>query len=451
MKFITLIIYIILYLFNIIKIINSNETIIFAFEMCRHGARAPYLGVENGLDKYKEYWPIVEESTSTGKRQLYLLGVKARLRYNNLLKEKYDPNEILIKSTDSNRTIEAISSFLQGLYPNGTGEILNDNISNKKNIIYPPNTKYYDYFDDIINEYDMNNSALPNKINIVPVHVMNKNEKNFNLYDVSLCPYRKYENAKKFSNPKLAKLALKSVNETGNLFLELEPTEDINFLNDYWTFYKYADTFYCDDTDKRRFDFLNNKYGKDMVDKLRNISKEYLDLCYFDINFDEEDTDIGLLSSSHTMNLVLDWISEAKQNYLKSNNYLKYVVYSAHDISVGALDAFMKAIFKNDIYECDFGCSRIIELYLKNEEFYIRYLLTNESIIINEKYDDFVRRVKEKIWSDEDIRNYCEENKDNKDNNKNNTSYNLMIFLIILNAILLIFLVAFYRNKKNLN
>ena len=181
MKFITLIIYIILYLFNIIKIINSNETIIFAFEMCRHGARAPYLGVENGLDKYKEYWPIVEESTSTGKRQLYLLGVKARLRYNNLLKEKYDPNEILIKSTDSNRTIEAISSFLQGLYPNGTGEILNDNISNKKNIIYPPNTKYYDYFDDIINEYDMNNSALPNKINIVPVHVMNKNEKNFQI------------------------------------------------------------------------------------------------------------------------------------------------------------------------------------------------------------------------------------------------------------------------------
>ena len=303
-------IFIYIYLFKIIisesfNNDNEDEEILFSFQIFRHGARAPYLGVENGIDVYKEYWPVKEELTSIGKRQLYLLGVKARSRYNNLLKEKYDPNEIYIKSTDSNRTIESVYSFIQGLYPYGTGDIINDSVIDNKEIIYPPNIKYHNNFDEIIDEYNMSLSALPNNINILPVHIINKNEKNFDLYDANLCPYRKHENDKKLPNDKMTTLAHKSIDETGTLFYDLEKSNNSELLNDYWTFYKYADGFVCDDTEKKRFDYLNDTYGEDIIYKLREISKEYLDICYFDINFNKEDTDVGLLSFSHTMNLIL--------------------------------------------------------------------------------------------------------------------------------------------------
>ena len=99
------------FLLIILPIIISGEKVIFAFQMHRHGARAPYLGVENNLDFYKEEWIDKEELTNMGKRMLYLLGVKTRKRYmeqTKLLSKEFSPQEILIRSTDVNRTIEIV-------------------------------------------------------------------------------------------------------------------------------------------------------------------------------------------------------------------------------------------------------------------------------------------------------------------------------------------------------
>ena len=115
----------------------SNEKIIFSFQLNRHGARSPYSGVKNGIDVYKEKWIKNGELTDIGKRQLYLLGVKVRKRYIDefkLLSREYNPQEIYIRSTDHNRTIESIYSFLQGLYPSGTGPIISDKVYNNKDI-----------------------------------------------------------------------------------------------------------------------------------------------------------------------------------------------------------------------------------------------------------------------------------------------------------------------------
>ena len=50
----------------------------------------------------------------------YILGLRNRQRYivkNNFLCKQFDPHEILVYSTNVNRTILSISSQLQGLYP----------------------------------------------------------------------------------------------------------------------------------------------------------------------------------------------------------------------------------------------------------------------------------------------------------------------------------------------
>ena len=53
-----------------------------------------------------------------------------------LLSREYSPQEILIRSTDVNRTIESVECFIQGLYPKGTGPVLKSSIASNKNITY---------------------------------------------------------------------------------------------------------------------------------------------------------------------------------------------------------------------------------------------------------------------------------------------------------------------------
>ena len=114
------ILHIISLLFIIFPILICKEELLFAFQIHRHGARAPYKDVINNSDIYKETWLEKEELTNVGKRMLYLLGVKAKNRYIDkfgLLSREYSPQEILIRSTDVNRTIESVECFIQGLDP----------------------------------------------------------------------------------------------------------------------------------------------------------------------------------------------------------------------------------------------------------------------------------------------------------------------------------------------
>ena len=71
MKFKIFIIF--LFLSSLFSFIKSEEKVIFAWQMHRHGARAPFDGVINGSDAYKEKWIKKEELSQVGKRMLYLL------------------------------------------------------------------------------------------------------------------------------------------------------------------------------------------------------------------------------------------------------------------------------------------------------------------------------------------------------------------------------------------
>ena len=445
----------------LIKFVTSEEKIIFSFQMNRHGARAPYYDVKNGTDIYKEPWDFVEELTSMGKRQLYLLGAKVRKRYKNFLSEKYDPNEILIKSTDYNRTIESINSYLQGLYPSGTAMNISSKVKYVKDITYPPNKKYKKEFDEIINKYNINETgeALPNNIAIAPIHIMNKKDQTFDLFDENLCSYRNEINDI-YQNMKLVRdFADKAVRETGNLFFELEPTDNRTFLYDYWTMYKYMDGFYCDDFDQRKFDYIKNTYGGDMINKLKDLSDEFLMSFYFDVTFNLSDPEVGLASSSDTMRKILEWMKDAKNKSVTNSQYLKFVIYSAHDSSVGSLDSFMRTVFNTSMYLCDFACSRLLELYKDEDKYYVRYITGNETNILNIDYETFNEKVSENAWSDKTIKGYCKNGNKNEDEEKsdegdkkekdgkekNNTLLYVMIALIIFNVIMIVLFILIRR------
>ena len=250
----------------------------------------------------------------------------------------------------------------------------------------------------------------------------------------------------------------KIINNTNNLFMDLEPSNSSSFLYDYWTLYKYMDGFFCDDFDKRNFNYIKNKYGENIIKLLRNYSKEFLDMNYFDISFPESDRDVGLVSSSLIMNDILNWMENAKNlNENKIDKYLKFVIYSAHDSSIGALDHFMRTALNSSVEECNFACSRVFELYKRGNEFFVRYLKGDNSIKFNVTYTLFRKKVLDIIWDNNKIKDYCkyEENKEKNEEKKEETvekgkgaAYHIMIILIIFDIILIIVLIAYCRHKR---
>jgi len=443
-----------------LKVIISEEKIIFAWQIHRHGARAPYRGVVNNTDVYHENWTEIEELTEVGKRMLYLLGVKTRKRYvekYKLLNEQYNPQEIYIRSTDVNRTIESIESLLQGLYPTGTGPTINKKIENDHNRVFPPNKKYYNEFEKIIETYNLNDgSALPYKMSIEPIHLFYKPKHEFQLYDTDLCIGHKQKYLEQQNNQKIRDLADELNNHFDRLFFDLEGTNNKSFLYDYWTIYKYMDGFVCDDTDSRKFEYLFKNYenfNEDKLDLLRNYSKEYLWLDYSYVNYPEGYDNISIVANSYTMHSIINWMEKSINGYEKNNsNYIKYVIYSAHDASIGALEHFMKYAFNTEVEYSSFAESRYFELYIdENNEYRVRYLKGENSIKKDLTYNEFKSIINDKTWDDNKVADFCQFEKkpiiDKKEDNNSTLSLVFMISLIILNIIIL-FILLFCALKK---
>ena len=469
------------YIFEIILLLIfpsliSSETILFAWQIHRHGARAPYNDIINNSDIYKEHWLEKEELTNVGKRMLYLLGVKARKRYienNKLLSETYSPQEILIRSTDVNRTIESVESFIQGLYPAGTGPVLNSDIAKNNDISYPPNKLYKEKFAEIIANYSLNgnnNYALPYRMNILPIHLFYKPAHEFELYNTNICKGHLEIYKQQQARDEIKQFGENLTSEFPNVFQYLEGTTDKNILYDYWSLYKYSDTFIVDKVDQRDFNILKDRFYFDQnkFDLLKNYSKKYLFMDYSETNYPKAHPEIPIMALSYTMHSLVHWMKEAKEGYEQNKRYIKYVVYSAHDASIGALEYFMEDAFKAFNVKAEYASlaeSRFLEFYLDNDNNYrVRYLKGNSDVPkLNITFDEFKNIINEITWSDEKVAEYCkfnekEEKKEEpkeKEKEKEKKISILFITMIILNvivvALIIILVVILCKKTKHID
>ena len=455
-------------IFLIILIINiiNGEKILFAFQMNRHGARSPHDGIVNGKDIFEEEWPENYELSNMGKRQLYLLGCKARHRYiPELISESYNPSQILIKSTDTNRTIESIYSFLQGLYPQGTGQNINEK-KLKLNDIYPPNIKYREKFDEILEYYNLNDSteALPNNISIIPIHLFRKADHDFQLYSSKTCVGLKDKYDKQNNREEIKNFADGLSEDLKNLLKYIEKNDSISFLKDYWNLYKYVDNIVCDKFDQRSFYTFRQKLEKDgknienldrILDEFKNASEKFL---LDDYLVNNNSTDLSLVDTSITFRSILNWMEIAKNKYIENNkNYIKYAIYSSHDSSIGAIDGFMYLFFNQPFINAQFAASRFFELYVDdNNNFKVRYLkdLNDAYNILDMDYEEFKNKIEKIIWDNEKINDFCgftEEEPEEKKVKINEVGAGFMVILSIAAGFLisLLILVCVQQNIKD--
>jgi len=451
--------------FIIVKSLEEDEKVLFVFQMQSNGARSPSNGINNGIDLFKENWYENNELSDMGRRQLYLLGVKARNRYKKLLPEFYNPHDIYIKSTDNNMTIESIYSFLQGLFPSGYGQNISENIINKTEIIYPPNIKYKQNFSEIIKKYNLENSsmALPYGISIQPIHIFYKPNNDFQLNKEDICKgfNEKYEKLKK--REEIKEFVDHLSDDIKQVFMNLENSSNIEFLYDYNNLYKYIDNFKCDNFDIRNFTFLKNeiiKTNNNSQEIINNINKSSHDFLFDNYMIKYNSTEMFIVDSSQTMESIINWMNLAINN---NHNYIKYVIYSTDDSSIGTLEGFLYSIFKKEekIEYPNFAECRFLELYLnKNNEIKVRYLKGDNDIKLDIKYEQFKNEVENNIWNKEKINNFCQFEKENEAKNTdeiikkkeiNKVGAGFMIILSIIDGFLiaLLILVCVQKNLKN--
>lgn len=103
----------------------AKETLLFSFDVIRHGDRTPLRVMPN----YPFTWSEgLGQLTPLGMQQEFQRGVEFRKKYvdeYHLLSPHYQRQEMIVFSTNADRAIMSAQSVLLGLYPQSTGPELN--------------------------------------------------------------------------------------------------------------------------------------------------------------------------------------------------------------------------------------------------------------------------------------------------------------------------------------
>ena len=466
---------------------ESTESIRFAFELCRHGARTPYGGLKISNFTFKDYfseeWIGIKELTPLGIKQHFYLGLRNRIKYIKaqfpLLNENYDPQEILVYSTDSNRTILSANAQLQGLYLKNDTNI--EPLSEKQiNNSIPPG--FEENFDE--ENKELGNKSLPFNMAIVPIHLLYSEDHIIQIQDKKNCKNlaEKYDKRKKRKDLKeflddlddkysdlIFPLIQDNINSIVNDSQKL-------FSSDYTLTYNLLDQIVCQ--------YSNGKLNKNIIESFENnnnnntnnltikdLYEDAIEFFKFDFlsNATGIDEEIGLYSLSPIMDMVINYMNKKVEKDKENDfDYLgydvpKFLFISAHDSTVGGLEAFFKAIDNEfDLNYAYFASNIFIELFNNNtnninnrnydeDDYYVR-ILFDEKKIREYRYKEFYNLIKSKIKDKYEIADYC--GYEIEEVQFENGFYFYLISSILLSCLtlfLIMILINLYLKKEKIN
>ena len=254
---------------------NKSEELIFAQLYIRHGARGPCSLYDKGEDKLKVKWDGKGEITGVGERMEYLLGLRNRERYitgkYKFLSEKFDPHELVIYSSDKNRTILSMESHLQGLYP--MSPKIGDKLSPEQIKVALPQVDV-SYSEEIQQEIEnLNDSALPHYMTIIPIHIITSSEKKILNFELSEC------------SSTFKKMKQKNVQEKETIInlsqnFNLKYAKKMNKFYNYSEDYKYEFDTLTDICDMAIVDIIHDRNMSHFFDLIQINKGEFIKDCY---------------------------------------------------------------------------------------------------------------------------------------------------------------------------
>jgi hypothetical protein len=454
-----------LFIISHIQFIKS-EKLIFVALHSRHGSRAPLNCDENTIDYLGEKWTNPGELTSIGQRMEYILGLRNRQRYitgkYQFLSDKFDPHEILVYSTDVNRTMLSITSQLQGLYPmySKAGNILTEEQLKMSNP--PVNISYEEIKKEIEN---LNNSALPNYMSVIPIHITKASERKMNVPDSKGCNDKVNKTR---DNNKVTKTIIINASKQFNTkysknlhnYYDKNPE---NFTYDFDWIGLFCDTLVSDYSDGRKMEDFFTRTGINK-DELLNDCWEIIKINFRDDFYGDDKNEVILLGGStlireilHYMKLRIDEDIKSEKEEINVSDFSKpkMLIYSGHDSTLTAGEMFMIKFFdlkvEDFIYptyttQLSFEVTRDEKRPEKLD--YSNYKVTfyfNDQVLVTKNFDEFKKKVEDNALTPQQINEYCDGKIEEK---SNNGQVYAVIFLGCLSFVFLIIIIILVLQIK---
>ena len=404
-----------IFIFNILFFIIESDPI-FVFEHFRHGSRAPGFGLikENPMgeytDRYGVVWKSNGELTGIGLRMEYTLGVRNRYKYKKLISSIIDPKELLVVSSSLNRALTSAQAQLEGMFPPLTGIELKEN--EMENSI-PPIPITESMKQEIKN---LGKNALPEKIQIVPIHIFNEKEFEHILSKPSACPpLGKLKDELRNANV-FKEFYIKLNNTYGKELMAFFKENNTDFLFDYFNVFFMCDVFLADYYNDRNLSSFE-KAGINLT-IFRDLAYEMKNLFLFTSECNEE---IGVLATSPSIKKIIKWMDNRINRDMNGghveSNYQdpKFVMYSGHDMTLAPFELFFKKAFGTKTKFPEFGSNMFLELHKPDgikrkttmNDYYVVYQIDDE-VLLNISYIKFKKRINDIVWSDERILQHCQ-------------------------------------------
>ncbi|XP_074520329.1 lysosomal acid phosphatase [Halichoeres trimaculatus] len=341
----------------------AERTLQYVTVLFRHGDRSPVKAYPT--DPYQESsWPQgFGQLSQEGMKQHFDLGQFLRKRYTGFLSESYDRHEVLVRSTDYDRTLMSAESNLAGLYPPSGQQVFNPNL------IWQP----------------------------IPVHTVPQSEEKLLSYPASDCPrYQQLMNETEHTPEFLNVTA--EYQDFINLVREKTGLNKTN-VESVWSVY---DTLFCESR--------HNKTAPDWVtpevmEKLR-LLKDFGFQVTFGVYKQQEKSRLlgGVLLGEIIKNLSKMAVPDPK-------NKLKLMMLSAHDTTVTALQASLN-VFNGrqppyaschiiELYKDDDNSSSV-SMFYRNDSKVDPYPVQLPGCTLQCPLEDFVRLTKPSISDDRD-------------------------------------------------
>ena len=426
---------------SLISFISSSQ-ILFVFEHIRHGARGPWkdLDLTTYTDTFGEYWQGLGELTPSGIRQHYLLGVRNRKKYNTFISEYYNPNEILVYSTNVNRTIMSVYSHLQGLFPKGRS-LTNEQL---KRFEMPGGMS-----DVVKAEHQrLDLLAINNGIEVFPVHIFDSSQRLFSLNENAICPGAKTLKEKTYNltetQQKLKALS-QSFNDTfGEKLFKYFNITDPNYFFERANIYLIGDNFLTDYFDSRELKKLKET-GIDM-DKLYEFAVNISNTDTYELELRTKNQELSVMGMSPTFRALIDWMDqriqldkEGKASEIKASAP-KMVIYSGHDTTLAQMSFFMEQVFGINTTYAGFASNQFFDLMKADDGKYSIMYSYNDASLFSMEYNTFKSKILETIWTQDEINEFCDEVKFN---------YWIISTFVLAGAVLILILLIIYAYIKN--
>ncbi|KAM6945710.1 lysosomal acid phosphatase [Aplochiton taeniatus] len=309
--------------------VAGDRNIVFVTVLYRHGDRSPVKAYPN--DPYQESaWPQgFGQLSQEGMRQHYNLGQFLRKHYQGFLNETYDRQQILVRSTDYDRTLMSAEADLAGLYPPDGSQV------------FQPDLRWQP----------------------IPIHTVPMDQERLLSFPVDNCPrYKLLMNETELCPEFL------NMTETYKGFIEMVRNQTGLKKATIETVWSVHDTLFCE---SRHNKTAPTWVTPDVLEKLR-ILKDFGFKIMFGVHKQQEKSRLqgGVLLGEIVRNLSLAASSHPDQR-------LRMMMLSAHDTTIVALQSALD-VFNGR--QPPYASCHMFELYRENNgSMFVSMLYRNDS------------------------------------------------------------------------